>query len=95
MEFLKEYGIDDKTINGMIESYDPILIDVFLCDERNVRKVIEYFQTIGINVVDQLLLHRIEIFSIDIDKIKKSIEKFDLEELVKNINLDFNEINCL
>ena len=95
MDFLKEYGIKDEVINQMLKSYDQVLIDVFLFDEANVRKVIEYFQVLGIKVIDDLLLYRIEIFSIDVEKLKKSISRFDQQELIRRINEDYNTINCL
>lgn len=95
MDFLKEYGIKNEVIDKMLNSYDPVLIDVFLFDEGNVRKVIEYFQSLGIKVIDDLLLYRIEIFSIDVEKLKQSIARFDQQELIRRINENYNTINCL
>jgi aspartyl aminopeptidase len=48
MDFLKEYGIKNEVIDKMLNSYDPVLIDVFLFDEGNVN-----FQTAEIGKVDQ------------------------------------------
>ena len=95
MKFLKEFGISDDVIENMKERYDSSLIDLFICDEYNASEVIEYFQSIGIEVIDKLLLTRIEIFSIDVEDIKESFNRFNVEELVNKINMDISYINCL
>lgn len=95
MEFLKEYGINDSVIDEMIDKYDDSLLSLFMSEEYNVGLVIEYLKSIGVCVIDELLLNRIELFYIDVIKIKKSFDRFETKKLVDNINKDISYIDFL
>ena len=89
MDFLKEYGIKNEVIDKMLNSYDPVLIDVFLFDEGNVRKVIEYFQSLGIKVIDEqenYIIYEIKLSNI-VENGQLSIKIFqdNFEDIVGNI----------
>lgn len=95
MEFLKDYGISDSIIEKMIDKYDDSLLSLFISEEYNVGVVIEYLRAIGVNVIDELLLNRIELFYIDVIKIKKSFDRFETDKLVDSINKDISYIDYL
>jgi len=95
MNFLKEYGISDSVIDSMIDKYDDSLLSLFMSEEYNVGLVIDYLRTIGVKVVDDLLVNRIELFYIDVMKIKRSFDKFETEKLVESINRDISYIDYL
>ena len=95
MDFLKELGIDDETITKINENNLPSVIRQFISDRENVKKIIKYMQEVGIQVVDDLLIRRIEIFSIDYDRLKNAFDNYNKEVLVALVNEDISAINFL
>lgn len=95
MEFLKELGFNDLVLHRIINSNDDSVIYNFIMDCDNVRDVINYFREIGIEVIDELLVRRLEVFSIDISKLKKQFDKYNIGVLVSLINEDISAINFL
>ena len=95
MDFLKELGIDDITINKIKENNLPSVVRQFINDRENAKKIIKYFQDKGIQVVDDLLIRRLEIFSIDYNRLKSAFDKFNKDVLIALINEDISAINFL
>ncbi len=95
MDFLKEYKIDENTIEKIIENNLPSVIRQFICDKNNAVAIINYMQKVGIKVVDDLLIRRLEIFSIDFNRFKKAFEGYNIPVLVALINEDISAINFL
>ena len=67
----------------------------FLCNKDNASKIIEYFKSIGIEKIDELLINKIEIFLVDYDSSIKSFNNYDISTLVQLINEDINAINIV
>lgn len=95
MDFLKEYGISDSVIDSMIDKYDDSVLSLLMSEEYNVGLVIDYLKTIGVSVIDELLINRVELFYIDVMKIKRSFDKFETDKLVESINKDISYIDYL
>ncbi len=95
MDFLKDLGFSDEVILKIKENNSPNVIRQFICDRENAKKNIEYMREIDILVVDDLLIRRLEIFSIDYERVRKAIEKFNASVLVALINEDISAINFL
>ena len=95
MNFLRRVDITDDVIDTIINSNDESIIQNLIYDEINVGNVIEFFQSINIEVINELLISRPEIFTIDCDKLKKEFNKYNIEVLVNLINEDLNAINFL
>lgn len=95
MDFLKELGIDDITINKIKENNLPSIVRQFINDRENAKKIIKYFQDKGIQVVDDLLIRRLEIFSIDYNRLISAFDKFNNDVLIALINEDISAINFL
>ena len=95
MNFLKELGIDDITIQKIKENNLPNVIRQFINDRENVKLIIKYFQDKKIEVVDDLLIRRIEIFSIDYNRLKKAFDNYNQSVLVALVNEDISAINFL
>lgn len=95
MDFLKELGIDDVTITKIKNNNLPSVVRQFINDRDNVSKIIKYMQNVGIQVVDDLLIRRIEIFSIDYNRLKQAFDKFNKDVLVALVNEDISAINFL
>lgn len=95
MNFLREYDITDEVIEQIRENNDSSIIQSVICNEQNVGKIINYFKEINIEVIDELLISRPELFTVDISKIKSEINKYNVEILVNLINEDINSINFI
>ena len=95
MNFLREYDITDEVIEQIRENNDTSIIQALIYNEQNVGKIINYFKEINIEVIDELLISRPELFTIDLSKIKSEINKYNVEILVNLINEDINSINFI
>ena len=90
MNFLREYDITDEVIEQIRENNDSSIIQSVIYNEHNVGKIINYFKEINIEVIDELLISRLELFTVDLSKIKSEINKYNVEILVNLINEDIN-----
>ncbi|MDD5888760.1 MAG: hypothetical protein PUC82_04655 [bacterium] len=95
MDFLKDFGITDEIIYRIEMANDRALVFSFICAKDKVCKNIEYFRSIGIEVIELLLIYRLELFLNDLDKIKSSFANYDIKTLVQLINEDINAVNLL
>ena len=95
MNFLREYDITDEVIEQIRENNDSSIIQSVIYNEQNVGKIINYFKEINIEVIDELLISRPELFTVDLSKIKSEINKYNVEILVNLINEDINSINFI
>ena len=95
MDFLKELDFTEETILKIKENNIPSVVRQFICDRENASKVIKYLRSVGILVVDDLLIRRLEIFSIDYNRIEKAFEDYNTPVLVALINEDISAINFL
>lgn len=93
MEFLKAYIKEEDTIAKIRNNNEESVIFNFLCFEDNAKKIITYLQEIGITVIDELLINRLELFTIDIERIKAHFNNYNVEVLVQLINEDINTLN--
>ena len=95
MDFLLEEGFGEDIIHKMLNKYDESAIDIFRIEQENVCDVIHFFQKIGINHIDLLLLSHIELFTKDIEEVKETFQKYDLKTIVNEINKDITVIDYL
>ena len=95
MDFLKELDISDETIIKIKENNMPNVIRQFIADRENAKKIIKYMQELNIEVIEDLLIRRIEIFSIDYNRLKKAFDNYNTEVLVALVNEDISAINFL
>lgn len=93
MNFLLEYGIKKETIEKLKEIKDDSEVFYCLTQKDNVTKVINYLQSINVKNIDDILLNRIELFYVPVNKIKESFEKYNINVLVQLLNEDINILN--
>lgn len=93
MNFLLEYGIKKETIEKIKEIKDDSEVFYCLTQKDNVTKVINYLQSINIKNIDDILLNRLELFYVPVNKIKESFEKYNINVLVQLLNEDINILN--
>lgn len=95
MNFLKELNINEETIIKIKENNIPSVVRQFICDRENASRIILYLRSVGVLVVDDLLIRRLEIFSIDYKRIVTAFENYNTKVLVALINEDISAINFL
>ncbi len=93
MNFLLEYGIKKETIEKIKEIKDDSEVFYCLTQKDNVTKVINYLQSINVKNIDDILLNRLELFYVPVNKIKESFEKYNINVLVQLLNEDINILN--
>lgn len=94
LDFLKECGISDTTINLLNQKYPAELFDLN-CNKKEIIKIIDYFRNIGINNIDELLIYETMIFYKTFDFIKDKFSKYDFLDLVSKINDNYEEIEII
>lgn len=93
MDFLLEYGITKDTIKKIKENNEESTCFFCTIHEENVKEVIEYLLSIQIEVIDNLLTDRLELFFLPKEEIKKRFETYNTKVLVQLINEDINVLN--
>lgn len=93
MDFLLEYGITKDTIKKIKENNEESTCFFCMIHEENVKEVIEYLLSIQIEVIDNLLTDRLELFFLPKVEIKKRFETYNTKVLVQLINEDINVLN--
>ena len=64
IDFLKMVNISDSTLIEMMKNNNEAILFNLSCNEDDALKIINYMQSIGINDIDDLLIYRIDIFTI-------------------------------
>lgn len=94
LDFLKELGISEETINYINENNDSNIIFDVDCNKYECIKIIEYLRGIGIKNIETLLINELQIFYKDESRIKEIFDKYknNLNEVVAAINEDYTII---
>ena len=95
IDFLTNYNISTKTIMEIIENNDETLIYNLSCNEKNIERIIQYMNSVGIKNIDLLLVYHAEIFTLTFSEFIKKISKFNIPVLVEEINNDYTKINLI
>ena len=93
MDFLLEYGITKDTIKKIKENNEESTCFYCMIHEENVKEVIDYLLSIQIEVIDNLLTDRLELFFLPKEEIKNRFKTYNTKILVQLINEDINVIN--
>lgn len=93
LDFLKKCEISDEVIKDMSKVNSSANIYNFSCNQDEVVKIIEFLKKIGITCINQLLIHRIELFFDSLVDFKKIFDKEDVDSFVRSINDDYTCIN--
>ena len=94
LDYLKEYNISVKTIKDIKDKYYEELIDTLDNNEYEVRKILDYFKSIGIKDFNGLLSENLPIFLSEYNYIYNTFNKIpNLKNTVKKINEDYMYIN--
>lgn len=91
LEFLKECGISQTVLNKIEEENSSSNLYNLNCNQEEVIKIVQYFTSLGINCIDQLLIYKIDLFFMSFDEINDCFSKQeDLGNFVELINEDYD-----
>ena len=93
LEFLKEVNIDDDVIKDLEKTYSEANLSTLNSHEFEVIKIINYFKELGIEYIDELLINNLEIFFCRFDEIVKKFNRYNINDLVEEINYNYMKIN--
>ena len=95
MEYLTKYNLtteDIRDITSSIDEDDKLELDL---NEERVSSIIDYFLSIGITNIKDIIITKPNLFYDDVNSIKERIEKYsntDILELLKEDPINFDLI---
>ncbi len=92
MDFLKQY-VSLDVIDDIMDYWDDDIIFNISCNQKNTEKIINFFKNIEIEVIDDLLRQRLDIFLLPYEKIENAFSKYNVKALVSIINEDIANID--
>lgn len=97
MDFLKDYNITEEDITIIKNNNYDSVINVIIYNKNNVREIIEYLFSIGIetNALAQMLSDRLDLFMKSKDEISSKFDKFNVDNLVTIINDDIANLKFI
>lgn len=95
MEFLLSYGINEDVINEIIKNNDETFIENFIFEQEMVITNLDYFRSIGIKRINDLLINRTDLFLIPNKLLKSKLDKFNLNVLSELIDEDFCNLELI
>ena len=94
IDFLDNCNLKKETLKELSKKYPSELFDLNSNEDECI-EIIKYLRNIGINCVDELLLHRIDIFYNSKNEIQNKFMKYNINEVVAEINNDYTKIDEL
>ena len=97
MDFLLNYGLDEKGIDEIIKSNDPSIIYNVTLNKKNVLEVLDYLKEndVNDNAVKDLFLHQIGMFFRTKEEIKNVFDEYEMDSIIKSLNYDVNTVDLI
>jgi len=89
MEFLRNKGFTEEEIKKLTNKYSGTL-DSFEFISDNVEDVIDYLESYGIKNIFDLMLQRIDIFYLPVNKLMEMFSHYPKEYIVNSLREDPN-----
>lgn len=94
VDFLSKYNLDSSTIEEM-KKRDPGELFDLSCNEKEIKKIIDYLRSIGIENIDELLLYETELFFRTANFVEKKFSVYNIPVVVQRINDNYEEIEMI
>lgn len=88
-------GIDESLKERMIDKLGYDIVLNMACNYKKVKENIEVLKQLGIRDIDELLINRNDIFTLNSGELIKKFSKFNIPTIVNLINEDYNVIDEL
>ena len=89
LDFLKKANISDDTIKDMLDTHSKSMIYNLSVNEDNCLKIISFMREIGINVINELLLYKLDWFLNTFSYFTNFFRDKDIKNEVNKINEDY------
>lgn len=86
IDFLKDCGIEENVIDNIMDTYSSTVVFSFSCNEIEVKKIINYLNTLGIKNIGYILTSNLDFFFQTFDDVVKLFNKYDIIKLITAIN---------
>lgn len=93
IDFLKKANISDEVILSIMNNYNDAILYNLSCNADNCLEIINYLKELNIEVIDELLLNRIDLFLNTKEDIVKKFSKYNIPLVVDLINDDYVTID--
>ena len=84
-DFFEKEQISKETIDTLNEIYPEATLFDLKCNNIGSIKNTEYLKSLGINVIEELLIERIDIFIMSLDRLKQYFNNCKEEDIVNLI----------
>ena len=95
IDFLNECNISGETIKRLEKICSKETLYNLYCNEYQIKDIINYFNSIGIKCIDEILINYTGIFIDTLEDIKGMFENKNIDSLVEMINNDYRVIENL
>lgn len=97
IDFLNRYGISSKTVEELYKKYEDTVLHNIITNEEECVKIIQILNRIGIesDIVEQLLISRIDLFFMTCNEFVEKVKKVGMTNFVQMINQDWLNIETI
>ena len=97
MEFLREFGFNEKEIQEIIEKNSKNVIENLKINKENVEDIIEYLIGIGMqkDTIKEMFWYQVGLFFKTLNEIKESFDEYEIDSIVKSLNYDVNNVELI
>lgn len=96
IEYIKEYGITNLDYDYIMHNLKMSYIELMSLTEPNVRKVLEYYNSIGItHDISEIIIKRPDLILISLENLKELLSKIDQEIFIKLVSNNIDELIIL
>lgn len=97
MNFLLNYGFNDKDLDEIINSNDPSILYNVEMNKKNVLEVLDYLKEIGVNdnALKDMFIYQIGMFFRTKEEIKNVFDEYEMDSIIKSLNYDVNTVDLI
>ena len=95
MKYLEKYGLSEEELNKIYDNLSDEEWEAISGSRSRVEGIIEYFKSLGIENIKQILLETPYIFLYSLEEVKKLFNDCSDNEIASKVNEDPNNLDIL
>ena len=92
IDYLKNYNLTDNDLLNIKKRYNASYLNYFEVMMDNVCTVLNYFKSIGVKDLANILLYRPDLCFRNLDYLKEQLNKYDSKMVLYIFNNDINDL---
>ena len=92
LTYLKEFDITDDEISEIIKTYDNNLLKNLDFSKKNVKEILRYLKSFGVENLFNVLKSRIDLFFLPLSLVKQNFTKLDKNILLYILNNSIDDL---